>query len=117
MVNFESAKFVPFERRGSVRTDLTWCNISYDEATGQGCFLMRFEPGTSSSPHEHVGYEEFIVLAGELEDSDGAIYRKNDLVSLKPGSKHVSVSHMGCTVAVFMRGVFRMLEKDEPVHT
>ena len=38
---------------------------------------------------------KFLVLDGEIEDCDGAIYKKNDLVSLKPGSKHFSVSHTG----------------------
>ena len=60
-------------------------------------------------------YETRTLLDGEIEDCDGAIYKKNDLVSLKPGSKHFSVSHTGCTVAVFIRGGFRTLENNEPV--
>ena len=82
MVNLDSAEFVPYGLQGSVQSDLTWCNVSYDEAEGGGCFLIRFKPGGTSIPHEHVGYEEFLVLDGEIEDCDGAIYKKNDLVSL-----------------------------------
>ena len=115
MVNLDTAEFVPYGLQGSEQSDLTWCNISYDEAEGGGCFLVRFKPGGTSIPHEHVGYEEFLVLDGEIEDCDGAVYKKNDLVSLKPGSKHFSVSHTGCTVAVFIRGGFRTLEKGETV--
>ena len=111
IVNVETAEFVPYGLQGTEQSDLTWCNISYDDASGQGSFLIRFKPGAKSIHHEHVGYEEFLVLDGEIEDSDGAIYRRNDFVSLKPGSKHFSVSHTGCTVAVFIRGGFRTLDK------
>ena len=94
----------------------TYCNISYDAEAGEGCYLVRFAPGAGSTPHEHVGYEEFLVLDGTLTDSDGAVYRRNDFVSLKPGSKHVSVSDDGATLAVFIRGGFRALDENEDVH-
>ena len=116
IVNVDTAKFVPYGLQGTEQSDLTWCNVSYDEETCQGSFLIKFKPGASSINHEHLGYEEFLVLDGEVEDSDGAVYGKNDFVSLKPGSKHVSVSPKGCTVAVFVRGGFRTLDEGEPVH-
>ena len=94
----------------------TYCNISYDAEAGEGFYLVRFAPGAGSTPHEHVGYEEFLVLDGTLTDSDGAVYRRNDFVSLKPGSKHVSVSDDGATLAVFIRGGFRSLDENEDVH-
>ena len=85
IVNADTAEFVPYGLQGTEQSDLTWCNISYDDETGQGSFLIRFKPGSSSINHEHIGYEEFLVLDGEVEDSDGMVYRKNDFVSLKPG--------------------------------
>lgn len=101
---------------GPTRGGITYCNLSYDADAGEGCYLIRFAPGTSSTPHEHVGYEEFLVLEGTLTDCDGTIYRRNDFVSLKPGSKHVSISDDGATLAVFIRGGFRPLGADEDVH-
>ena len=104
VVNVETATFgtVPPHRMQRVVSDsrpacpgATYCNISYDAEAGEGCYLVRFAPGTGSMPHEHVGYEEFLVLDGALTDSDGTVYRRNDFVSLKPGSKHVSVSDGG----------------------
>ncbi len=94
----------------------TYCNISYDAEAGEGCYLVRFPPGAASTPHEHIGYEEFLVLDGTLTDCDGTVYRRNDFVSLKPGSKHVSVSDDGVTLAVFVRGGFRVLAENEDVH-
>ena len=98
------------------RAGVTYCNISYDADAGEGCYLVRFAPGTASTPHEHIGHEEFLVLDGSLTDSDGTVYRRNDFVSLKPGSKHVSVSDDGTTLAVFIRGGFRALDEGEDVH-
>ena len=125
IVNVETATFgtePPHRMRRTVcadrseRSGATYCNISYDAEAGEGCYLVRFAPGAGSTPHEHVGYEEFLVLDGTLTDSDGAVYRRNDFVSLKPGSKHVSVSDDGATLAVFIRGGFRALNENEDVH-
>ena len=125
VVNVESATFgaePPHRMMRNVCADrpaqggVTYCNLSYDADAGEGCYLVRFAPGTSSTPHEHIGYEEFLVLDGTLTDCDGTVYRRNDFVSLKPGSKHVSVTDDGATLAVFIRGGFRPLDADEDVH-
>ena len=125
IVNVETATFgtePPHRMMRAVCNDrpaqggVTYCNISYDTDAGEGCYLVRFAPGTRSTPHEHIGYEEFLVLDGSLTDSDGTVYRRNDFVSLKPGSKHVSVSDDGTTLAVFIRGGFRALDEGEDVH-
>ena len=36
MVNLDTAEFVPYGLQGSEQSDLTWCNVSYDEAEGGG---------------------------------------------------------------------------------
>lgn len=117
MVNFKSAKFEVYSLQGRPQDDLAWHNLSYDDKTGQGFFLIRFKPGGRSIPHEHLGYEEFVVLKGAIEDSDGAVYRTGDCVSLAPGSRHVSASASGAIVAVFVRGGFRTLTGSEKVDT
>ena len=125
VVNVETATFgtaPPHRMPRAAGTDAagcpgaTYCNISYDAEAGEGCYLVRFAPGTGSTPHEHIGHEEFLVLDGTLTDCDGTVYRRNDFVSLKPGSKHVSVSDEGATLAVFIRGGFRALDEGEEVH-
>lgn len=115
IVNFRSASFATYSLQGRPQRDLAWSNISYDERTGQGFFLIRFAPGGRSVPHEHLDYEEFVVLEGEITDSDGHVYRSGDCVSLPPGSRHCSVSEAGCIAAVFVRGGFRTLDADESV--
>ena len=87
IINIDQAKFETYSLQGKPQRDFSWCNLSYDESTGQGCFLIRFAPGGVSIPHEHLGYEEFLVLDGQVTECDGTIYKEGDFVSLKPGSK------------------------------
>lgn len=116
LVNWKTAKFEPYYLQGETQTDISWFNISYDEKTGTGFFLVKFKKGGRSIPHEHLGWEEFIILEGQIEDSDGTVYKAGDCVSLKGGSRHVSTSRTGVTTAVFIRGGFRTLSKREKVH-
>ena len=115
IININEAKFETYSLQGKPQRNLSWCNISYDESTEQGCFLIRFAPGGISIPHEHLGYEEFLVLEGQVTECDGTIYKEGDFVCLKPGSKHYSVSETGCTSLVIVRGGFRTLDEREEV--
>jgi quercetin dioxygenase-like cupin family protein len=112
-VNWKKAKWTTYSLQGEPQRDLTWHNLSWDDATNSGLFLIRFAPGGISIPHEHLAREEFVVLEGELEDNDGHIYRAGDCVSLAPGSKHFTRSKTGATSAVFVHGGFRTLPKHE----
>ena len=77
------------------------------------CFLLKMEAGAVSTPHEHTGYEEFMVLDGELIDCDGSCYQSGDFVRLLPGSKHSSHTPNGCTLLVILRGNNRPLTDEE----
>ena len=67
--------------------------------------VLKMSPGARSLPHVHVGFEEFLMLEGELIDSDGKIFKKGDFVSFQPASRHSSHTKNCCLVLVFMRGV------------
>ena len=69
--------------------------------------------GARSKPHEHTGFEEFLVMDGELVDCDGRVYRSGDFVRLMPGSKHTSHTPDGCTILVMLRGNNRALDEEE----
>lgn len=103
VVNVRDAAFRPYDLYGAARQDMSWCNVSYDEESGQGAFFLRFAPGARSFPHEHTGFEEFLVLEGELTDSDGRVFEPGDFVSMRPGSRHWSVSQNGVLLLVIFR--------------
>jgi len=113
VVNFKDADFKTYGLQGAEQSDLSWCNISYDEKTGNGAFIIKFDPGGVSIEHEHLGFEEFVLLEGDLTDHDGYRYNVGDVVSLPSGSRHRTVSENGAIVAVFVRDGFRTLSSGE----
>ena len=96
-------KFKPFDNYGKPIKGMSWHKISYEKEKGQGTYVLKMDPGAKSIPHEHVSYEEFYMLDGELIDQDGKIFKKGDFISFEPGSKHSSFTEKGCLILVFMR--------------
>ena len=89
------------------RDNAVWLkSISYNKKNGgYGTYLLKMSPKAKSLPHEHKGYEEFLILDGELIDHDGKIFKKGNFISFEPGSKHSSWTKDGCLILVFMRGI------------
>lgn len=99
--NLKDSPFQDYDLEGPMQPEMKWLPISYDKATGQGSYLMRMAPGAVTIPHDHPGYEEFLILEGELIDGDGAVFRTGDFVSYAPGTRHNSRTEKGCVIVVF----------------
>lgn len=95
----------PFDRYGSIIDKMSWHLVSFDKDTSFGSYILKLEPGAHSIPHKHTGFEEFIVLKGELVDSDNTVFKKGDFVTFEPGSVHSSHTKNGCLLLVFQMGV------------
>jgi anti-sigma factor ChrR (cupin superfamily) len=101
-----NVKFKPFDNYGVTIPGMSWHKISYSRKNGgNGSYILKMDPGAKSLPHEHTGYEEFLMLDGELIDPDGKIFRKGDFITFEPGSTHSSYTKGGCLILVFMRGI------------
>ena len=100
-VNAHTTPFLPYDMEGPEQPEISWLPLSYDEQTGQGTYLMRMEPGAITIAHDHAGMEEFLVLEGDLVDSDGTVFGPGDFVSYEPGTHHNSWTETGCLIAVF----------------
>jgi len=96
-----SAALLPYDMEGPLQPEIGWLPLSYDRERGQGSYLMRLQPGARTIAHDHPGYEDFVILEGELIDSDGRVLRQGDFVSYRPGSRHNSWTRTGCLIAVF----------------
>ena len=97
VVNIRDAVFESFE--GEVGTGMLQLNPNV--ARGTGFYIYRMEPGASSSPHQHLGAEEFYIIEGALIDNDGTRYSAGDVVWLDAGTEHNSTSPGGCTIVIF----------------
>jgi|TARA_B110000238_G_scaffold175773_1_gene196338 anti-sigma factor ChrR (cupin superfamily) len=106
ITNLYDVEFTPFDNYGTIVPGMSWHKISYNkENGGQGTYILKMKPGAKSLPHKHIGFEEFLMLDGELIDPDGKVFKKGDFISFEPGSKHSSHTINGCLVLVFMRGI------------
>ena len=110
VIDIHSVEFKPFDRYGTPVKFMSWHIISYDQTSGQGSYVLKMDPGAQSVPHTHMGFEEFLIVEGELIDSDGMIFKKGEFVSFEPGSQHSSFSEKGALIIVFQRGLNQALE-------
>ena len=99
--NLNAAPFLEYDLEGPLQPEMSWLPISYDDASGQGTYAMRMDPGAVTIAHEHAGMEEFLILEGELIDDDGTVFSPGDFVSYEPGTTHNSRTETGCLIAVF----------------
>jgi anti-sigma factor ChrR (cupin superfamily) len=101
VLNARNTPFLEYDLEGEKQPELSWLPVSYDRDTGQGSYLMRMQPGAVTIEHEHPFMEEFLVLEGDLVDSDGTVFGVGDFVSYVPGTRHNSWTEGGCLLAVF----------------
>jgi anti-sigma factor ChrR (cupin superfamily) len=91
-------------------TDLDWESSPVDgvwrkklerEAaeSGQVTSIVRYEPGTRFSSHQHPLGEEILVLDGVFSDEHGD-YPAGSYLRNPPGSSHAPFSEQGCTILV-----------------
>ena len=97
----DATGFEPYDLDGPLQPEITWQAISFDRRTQQGSYVMRLAPGAGTIAHVHPGYEDFLILEGDLTDSDGRVLGRGDFVSYRPGSRHYSWTVAGCVIAVF----------------
>ena len=105
-------KFEPFDKYGKPIKGWSWHKVSFDEKTNIGIYISKLDPNTKTIPHIHTGHEEFLILDGELIDSDGTVFKKGDLVSYEPNSSHSSFTKKGCLILTFMRGHNKQIKED-----
>ena len=111
ITNLNHLKFKPFNKYGEPIKGWSWHKISFDKKSNFGTYISKLEPGTKTLPHIHTGFEEFLILEGELIDSDGKIFKKGDFISYEPNSRHSSYTNKGCLILTFMRGHNKKITK------
>jgi anti-sigma factor ChrR (cupin superfamily) len=101
VVNAHTTSFLPYDLEGPVQPEMSWLPVSFDRETQHGSSLMRMQPGAVTIAHGHPGMEEFLILDGDLVDSDGSVFGPGDFVSYVAGTHHNSWTETGCLLVVF----------------
>jgi quercetin dioxygenase-like cupin family protein len=101
VVNLRDAKFAPWDPEGITERGTHILQLNPNQPRGVGFYFYKMEPGASSAPHRHGGAEEFVILEGEIHESDGTIFRAGDVVWLAAGTEHNSYAPNGAVIAVY----------------
>jgi len=104
IVNIQNAEFKPFVYPDGDALGDEVLQLDTDKPIGEGFHVYRMPAGMTTRGHRHNGHEQFLILEGELHESDGTILRKGDLVFYRDGTEHHSYTPDGCLLAVHIAG-------------
>jgi uncharacterized RmlC-like cupin family protein len=100
VANIHDAPFTPFVYPDGLALGDEILQLDDTVALGTGFHVYRMPPGMTTRSHRHNGHEQFLILEGELHESDGTILRAGDLVFYRDGTEHNSFTPSGCLLAV-----------------
>ena len=102
---FQESAYTPYQDDKGNDLGTSYIQLNSDKPRDVGFYIYRMSPGSHSTPHQHGGCEEFVVVQGDLMDNDGTEYGPGDVVWLAPGTEHTSTTTNGCIVAVYSEGL------------
>ncbi len=100
VANIHQATYQSFAYPDGVMLGDQILQLDDDQPLGQGFHVYRMPAGMTTRGHRHNGHEQFLILEGELHESDGTVLRSGDMVWYRDGSEHNSYSPTGCLLAV-----------------
>lgn len=101
IVDTNTAKYDIYDFGGPILEGIQQLDLSYDRETGHGAYMIRMEPGTETTAHVHNLREEYLILEGDVVESDGTILGPGDYVIYEPGTEHSSRTVNGCVLIGF----------------
>lgn len=104
VANIDQASFQPFVYPDGMALGDAVLQLDDSQPLGTGFHVYRMPAGMRTRSHRHNGHEQFLILEGELIESDGTVLRKGDLVFYRDGTEHNSYTPHGCLLAVHIVG-------------
>lgn len=104
IANIHQASFQAFAYPDGAMLGDSILQLDDEKELGLGFHVYRMPPGMTTRGHRHNGHEQFLILEGELHESDGTILRAGDLVFYRDGTEHHSYTPNGCLLAVHIVG-------------
>ncbi len=104
IANIHNAAFKSFAYPDGAMLGDSILQLDASKELGVGFHVYRMPAGMTTRGHRHNGHEQFLILEGELHESDGTILRAGDLVFYADGTEHNSYTPGGCLLAVHIAG-------------
>jgi anti-sigma factor ChrR (cupin superfamily) len=105
VANIRTARYEGFVYPDGVALGDEVLQLDRDRPLGVGFHVYRMPPGMTTRGHRHNGHEQFLILEGELIESDGTVLGPGDMVFYRDGSEHHSHTPNGCLLAVHIAGL------------
>jgi anti-sigma factor ChrR (cupin superfamily) len=100
IANIHEAAYSSFVYPDGMALGDTILQLDDEMELGTGFHVYRMPPGMTTRAHRHNGHEQFLILEGELHESDGTVFRAGDMVFYRDGTEHNSFTPNGCLLAV-----------------
>lgn len=110
IANIHAASFTPYVYPDGLALGDEILQLDDSRTLGEGFHVYRMPAGMRTRSHRHNGHEQFLILEGELHESDGTILRAGDLVFYRDGTEHNSYTPNGCLLAVHIPSTETSLE-------
>lgn len=104
IANIHQATYEPFVYPDGVALGDAVLQLDAEKPLGEGFHVYRMPAGMKTRAHRHNGHEQFLVLEGELIESDGTVLKPGDMVFYGDGTEHHSYTPNGCLLAVHIAG-------------
>jgi quercetin dioxygenase-like cupin family protein len=101
VINTDKAEYYVYDFEGPPLDGVYQLDLSYDQETGLGAYMIRMEPGTITTRHVHKLREEYLILEGDIIESDGTVLGPGDYIIYEPGSEHNSRTESGALIIGF----------------
>ena len=86
-----------YDLEGEVQEDMSYIPLTYDkDGDGNGAYVIRMQPGAQTIAHTHGGNEDYLILEGQVIESDGTVLEAGTFVHYEPGTHHNSRTETGC---------------------
>ena len=101
VINTNDTEYAVYDFGGPVLKDIGQLDLTYNRETGFGAYMIRMQPGSETTHHVHTVREEYLIIEGDVVESDGLELGPGDYVIYEPGSEHTSRSVNGCVLIGF----------------
>jgi anti-sigma factor ChrR (cupin superfamily) len=101
VIDTRKSKYDVYQFEGPKLDNIGQLDLTYDNKTGHGAYMIRMEPGAETTAHKHTTREEYLVIEGDLIEPGGLVLGPGDYVIYEPGSEHSSRTVNGCLLVGF----------------
>jgi len=101
VIDTGKAEYSVYDFEGPALDGVYQLDLTYDRETGHGAYMIRMEPGTITTRHVHTLREEYLIIEGDIVESDGTVLGPGEYIVYEPGSEHNSRTEHGALLIGF----------------